>query len=620
MEITINQIEKPIINYKKLNKDYILFQLNCTMKFIPKSLLNRLVQENPQILAVSYKKSKEGIWIYLLTDINNSIDVYELRAKLEKMGSQFSQLQKVDFNILKTDAILNILLCLLSSFNIVKGSNILGRLYINSSLTAQKQLTLNEVEFSKELNLQVHSRQFTKIALFKTRKDRRGDLSKFSKGGLGKSARYKIDVKHNSISQISGCYQEGENDDLYLQHPLVKNGKGSLTKFWRSDANFSRLESSIVGIEYSILNKMNEKFSEYLSKLAFKTIEVETLKDPMGQPAHRKELEASIRDIFKDKTIYIKNMTENDEKVEELLKIFSDTTQIFTATKKYKHQPESLKVKLFSPKMQNKNVPTLVLIHDIDWYDHNKKEDQYLKYKGDIVQHIAVENLNGKEVPVLLLNAVKELVIKEMLNTQSTLGWEKMVDVSNFSFYKYYPDQEVTLQYISHGDTFEIRELHPFEDIDPYRKFGLVSGNINAVECIIKDHQNGTFFEVKATDLRTIPNKNYYEALEEGRKVGRGEANLEKYLSGMVNINYYMRNQSIYYNVGEIGKGMNKTLSRASVIRKIHPINSTQATISSIDLEQLLKSMSMTWVRFKHYTVLPYPIKLLNEYYLSNIK
>ncbi|WP_301049567.1 hypothetical protein [Lactobacillus intestinalis] len=270
--------------------------------------------------------------------------------------------------------------------------------------------------------------------------------------------------------------------------------------------------------------------------------------------------------------------------------------------------------------MQNKNVPTLVLIHDIDWYDHNKKEDQYLKYKGDIVQHIAVENLNGKEVPVLLLNAVKELVIKEMLNTQSTLGWEKMVDVSNFSFYKYYPDQEVTLQYISHGDTFEIRELHPFEDIDPYRKFGLVSGNINAVECIIKDHQNGTFFEVKATDLRTIPNKNYYEALEEGGKVGRGEANLEKYLSGMVNINYYMRNQSIYYNVGEIGKGMNKTLSRASVIRKIHPINSTQATISSIDLEQLLKSMSMTWVRFKHYTVLPYPIKLLNEYYLSNIK
>lgn len=620
MEITINQIEKPIINYKKLNKDYILFQLNCTMKFIPKSLLNRLAQENPQILAVSYKKSKEGIWIYLLTDINNSIDVYELRAKLEKMGAQFSQLQKVDFNILKTDAILNILLCLLSSFNIVKGSNILGRLYINSSLTAQKQLTLNEVEFSKELNLQVHSRQFTKIALFKTRKDRRGDLSKFSKGGLGKSARYKIDVKHNSISQISGCYQEGENDDLYLQHPLVKNGKGSLTKFWRSDANFSRLESSIVGIEYSILNKMNEKFSEYLSKLAFKTIEVETLKDPMGQPAHRKELEASIRDVFKDKTIYIKNMTENDEKVKELLKIFSDTTQIFPATKKYKHQPESLKVELFSPKMQNKNVPTLVLIHDIDWYDHNKKEDQYLKYKGDLVQHIAVENLKGKEVPVLLLNAVKELVIKEMLNTQSTLGWEKMVDVSNFSFYKYYPDQEVTLQYISHRDTFEIRELHPFKDIDPYRKFGLVSGNINAVECIIKDHQNGTFFEVKTTDLRTIPNKNYYEALEEGRKVGRGEANLEKYLSGMVNINYYMRNQSIYYNVGEIGKGMNKTLSRASVIRKIHPINSTQATISSIDLEQLLKSMSMTWVRFKHYTVLPYPIKLLNEYYLSNIK
>lgn len=616
MEITINQIEKPIINYKKLNKDYILFQLNCTMKFIPKSLLNRLAQENPQILAVSYKKSKEGIWIYLLTDVNNSIDIYELRAKLEKMGAQFSQLQKVDFNILETDTILNILLCLLSSFNIVKGSNILGRLYINSSLTAQKQLTLNEVEFSKDLNLQVHSRQFTKIAAFKTHKDRRSDLSKFSKGGLGKSARYKIDVKHNSISQISGCYQEGENDDLYLQHPLVKNGKGSLTKFWKSDTTISKLESSIVGIEYSILNKMNEKFSEYFSKLAFKTIAVETLKDPMGQPAHRKELEASIRDVFKDKTIYIKNMTEDDKKVEELLKIFSDTTQIFSATKAEK----SLKVKPFSSKMQNQSAPTLVLIHDIDWYDHNKKEDQYLKYKGDIVQHLAVENLKGKEVPVLLLNAVKELVIKEMLNTHSTLGWEKMVDLSNFSFYKYYPDQEATLQYISHGDTFEIRELHPFKYIDPYRKFGLVSGNINAVECIIKDHKNGTFFEVKATGLRTIPNKNYYEALKEGKKVGRGEADLEKYLSGMVNINYYIKNQSIYYNVGEIGKGMNKTLPRASVVREIHPINSIQATNTFTNIEQLLKSMSMTWVRFKQYTVLPYPIKLLNEYYLSNIK
>ena len=288
-------------------------------------------------------------------------------------------------------------------------------------------------------------------------------------------------------------------------------------------------------------------------------------------------------------------MTEDDKKVEELLKIFSDTTQILPAIK----AGRPLKVKPFSNKMQNQSVPTLVLIHDIDWYDRNKKEDQYLKYKGDIVQHLAVENLKGKEVPVLLLNAVKELVIKEMLNTHSTLGWEKMVDLSNFSFYKYYPDQEATLQYISHRDTFEIRELHPFKDIDPYRKFGLVSGNINAVECIIKDHKNGTFFEVKATGLRTIPNKNYYEALKEGKKVGRGEADLEKYLSGMVNINYYIKNQSIYYNVGEIGKGMNKTFT---------------------NIEPLLKSMSMTWVRFKQYTVLPYPIKLLNEYYLSNIR
>lgn len=96
-------------------------------------------------------------------------------------------------------------------------------------------------------------------------------------------------------------------------------------------------------------------------------------------------------------------------------------------------------------------------------------------------------------------------------------------------------------------------------------------------------------------------------------KISRGKESRDKYLSGVVDINYYnYPNGNFYYNVGLIGAGMNTSLPKASLLYKCDVLYGENI------VPFIVKTMSVLFVKFKSLTVLPYPVKYLNEFILMS--
>ena len=67
------------------------------------------------------------------------------------------------------------------------------------------------------------------------------------------------------------------------------------------------------------------------------------------------------------------------------------------------------------------------------------------------------------------------------------------------------------------------------------------------------------------------------------------------------------------YSVGIKGSGMNSRIPKAPHIYQIDVIDGDNF------IEKLLETMAVTFVKYNFFTVMPYPIKYLNEYIYINV-
>lgn len=90
----------------------------------------------------------------------------------------------------------------------------------------------------------------------------------------------------------------------------------------------------------------------------------------------------------------------------------------------------------------------------------------------------------------------------------------------------------------------------------------------------------------------------------------RGEAERNEYLSGNIDINYFVQDEMLArFSVGEIGNGMKYTIERASVVREIEAVEG-----GKLMFKELLPLMGVEFVRYGMLTVVPFPFKYLREY------
>lgn len=88
---------------------------------------------------------------------------------------------------------------------------------------------------------------------------------------------------------------------------------------------------------------------------------------------------------------------------------------------------------------------------------------------------------------------------------------------------------------------------------------------------------------------------------------------LDEYMSGIVYENHWLENGRVKYNVGKIGRGMQTTIDKGSVVRIINSFSGDILEEESEKIYRMLKMTEVTFVKYKDLTVLPYPLKLLKE-------
>ncbi|GHV96975.1 hypothetical protein lacNasYZ03_17760 [Lactobacillus nasalidis] len=77
--------------------------------------------------------------------------------------------------------------------------------------------------------------------------------------------------------------------------------------------------------------------------------------------------------------------------------------------------------------------------------------------------------------------------------------------------------------------------------------------------------------------------------------------------------NHWLERGCVYYNVGKIGKGMQTSIDKGSVVRRINSFSKEIVEEEAERIYRMLRMTEVTFVKYKELTVLPYPLKLLKE-------
>lgn len=115
-------------------------------------------------------------------------------------------------------------------------------------------------------------------------------------------------------------------------------------------------------------------------------------------------------------------------------------------------------------------------------------------------------------------------------------------------------------------------------------------------------NSNGDIIVISRTASYLLPSQDIFKV----EKISRDKESRNKYLGGVVDINLYDN----AYSVGIKGSGKNSRIPKAPHIYQI------DVTDGDNFIEELLETMAVTFVKYNFFTVMPYPIKYLNEYIL----
>jgi hypothetical protein len=109
-------------------------------------------------------------------------------------------------------------------------------------------------------------------------------------------------------------------------------------------------------------------------------------------------------------------------------------------------------------------------------------------------------------------------------------------------------------------------------------------------------------------DFKTIGDK-----LRRGETISRSADGRAAYLQESIDVAYApIDERSAYFYSGVIGKGMQSSLARAALLRRIVAVGESRLLI-----DELLPLMDVDIVRLRNTTVIPFPFKYLREYCAS---
>lgn len=272
---------------------------------------------------------------------------------------------------------------------------------------------------------------------------------------------------------------------------------------------------------------------------------------------------------------------------------------------------ESLGKKINDSEVDKVNDMEIVFLHNEDYYQD--KDDPYKKLSRDhVVQCVTLEDASSK----IIANkkAVINTIFKEMTIKNDILRTHKITldDWLSFGFEHdwIFGEEKSGKKYfmIIHPDgTFEFERQEGF--LGRYRNKILyeLSNRLDELDlkgkAIILDDK-GNMSVISRTNLFCMPNPEIFRL----DNVSRNEESRNKYLSGIVDINLFNDNGECFYSAGIVGYGMNTAIPKAGLLYRVTVVEGKNV------IESILETMSVMFVKYNSFIVLPYPIKYLREY------
>ena len=680
-KITVNQL-KPVekINADKILQDFDLFAIKVEKDTYPiretflsvNKSKDKILQ---RIVALDYSEQDNKKIVYCLCR-KNTVDVDKLNKALVEYNKDIfypHKLNKDEIKQMPQIALLQLFFNQIIDQNVLEGSSLTGTLYLLGSSNSHnegKTLNIDEFSLNDDLVARISTRCFSQIRVIDS--DRLENM-------VGKP-RLKINRKTKQIRLAGRGWKNDENKNYYLITPPVKNSKPTKTKFLKLAArnHYATFVKSKSGMLYRLLDVFNQQFGQYFSPLAFKEIEVQSQQLSKSQDTETKKLKKKIEDFSDEHPITIVDVDgDNRDAVEYLTKSLkkinikvvnsSETSLKLNIIHNTEHYAKNNLTDLYHPSVDTQHITVEnLLIESLNATLYSAVKE--LIIKNDLKEK-SISLIDNQEMPTQFTffkqfrkdNDKKVLQFNFLPDNRFEIKELKNEDFDNNPFCSLSDEEvrsielvikdEINKNYfkVERTDKNTLPNVEFYEDMIEFTNHTITpaldkkdlleasqSLNDQKYDHFIKLVESGHQDQYSASDVVSLLEKAKISKKTRSELVAilteqyhfiisvdsRSAWARDHYLNGLTDINYYQEKSSLYYNVGVIGKGMNMSINKGSIVRKISPIDllNDEDGLSSKDIFDLIDTMLVTFVKYTDLTVLPFPEKYLNEYYRLFVK
>lgn len=560
-------------NLQEIDNTFDFYLINTTEKYIPFGA-KCLDFETGKIESLVFENGK-SLYLMLKKEIFSKMDL------VKQLDNAKLYVKRINSSEIPNYILFRLFLYSLNNFNSenLSFNNLTGKFYIFKPEWMKKNrssFTALGINVDADMNILVEAATFAKYSLFKKNKK------------INEYPKYIFSNKNCSLKRVFDI----TSDDIYIKKGIY-NKKAEVPFFTMSRED---LKNNKVYYLYYVLRLLKSKYGK-LIEFSFDTIEIAKT---IGVERDKKFMNYALQEI-KGMEINLVNVIDGTEYEEEFDALIDKIQEAIGVCG------------INTSKNIEKDKANILLIHNKEYYEQLEYPDPYKNFeRSTIIQCITVEDsvekiINDNEA--IINTIIKEVVIKnDILN-------KKDISLDNWASYGFTCDWIFGKE--KDGKHYFI-VIHPNGSFELYNKLDDFSSFdidiLNECSDYLTDNKGKEKTIIASTDgnINVITRTNRYPLPEEENFeqeiISRSKEARDRFLSGVVDINLY--EDGLYYSVGIKGSGMNTKVIRAPHLYKVEVVSGKNIT------EDILSTLSATFVKYKSFTVLPYPVKYLNEYIL----
>lgn len=559
-------------NYEAIDAEFDLFQITTSDKYIAKGayFLDKPIN-SLKATALSFDYGRTAFILFK----KDMIDSSEL---MESIGDEHLSYKKASSKDVKGYILFRLFLYSLANYRSEENSfnNLSGKLYLRlpSKKQTKKNIFALEIDVDRDMNISASSVTFTNLSVFK-KNDAYNAYPKYLLEKNGKLRR---------------VLSSDKKEEIYIK----KGIPGKKTDYPFLILKPEEIKQTRVYCLWHTIEILNSRYNSFI-KVRFEEVD---LISTIGERRDTDFVEKSF-EIVKNRDFSAVNL-------------ISDRTYDDNFSALVESLEQRLDKKIIISSSFVKNGMNVCFIHDKEFYKEGQ-DDPYKKIdRKAVVQCITLEDSSHKIIDdkTAVINTIcKELVIKnDILNTHkiSLDNWSEFGFTGSWFFGIEKDNMKYFMEVKSNGMIL-FESCHSLLDQPSNESMRYLSKCIDDSDSkgksIVMDDKKNVVL-LSRTNEYCLPNPSIYEM----DVISRSNQTREELLTGITDINLLEKDGVQYYSSGMVGKGMNIGIPKASLLYRIDILHGENI------MPLLLRSMSVMFVKYNSFTVLPYPFKYLREF------